>query len=207
MKIKKSKARATAPAKKRATKKSQFRSLDEVCKPDMIAYHFWREWHLAKERNDYGFMFEMTREGSALRQALGPEERFPEACRRREAHIPGLQEGELRTISLEGPDVAHMFEVVEPRRQTGKIPVTVRRWFMLRGPSGWRLESVDEQQVAVDEVPDALNKRAFAPVKPPEGFVGYSESTVDEDDADANDARSDDAGGPNVSSEESATDV
>lgn len=176
MKIKKPKV-TKAPQRKQAKKrKSQFRTVDEVCKPDMIAFHFWREWHQAKDRNDYEFLFEMTREGSAFREALGDQEAFPEACRRREDHIPGMKEGELLKISLEGPDVAHMFEVIRPSRQTGRKPVRVRRWYMLRSENGWRLDAIHELETPEADLDAALQTKAFPDVSPPEGFVTFSEA-------------------------------
>jgi hypothetical protein len=182
MKIKKSKKKTTRSKKsKKSSNNSQFRSVEEVCEPDMIAFHFWREWHEAKDRNDYNFMFEMTREGSELREQLEPRDKFPEACRRRENRIPGLRDGELMKISLAGPDVAHMFEVIKPRRQTSRNPWTIQRWYMLRGEQGWRLEALHDIEVAPDEVQEHLKTDAFPDVEPPEGFQGYSE--LEDEDA------------------------
>lgn len=175
MKIKKKrKSVARKPAAKAAKPSSQYKKLDDVCAPDMIAFHFWREWHRARERNDWAFMREMAGEDSPFLEKLGDEATFSERCRRRDDGTPGLRAGVLRRISLAGEDAAHMIEVVGADEYNARSYEVVR-WYMLRGEGGWRLHDWHRAEVAPEELEAQLEVSAFPEVSQPDGFVGRSE--------------------------------
>lgn len=176
MKIKKRPASAkpvAAPAPAQAAAPTQnprqFKELERVVFPDMIAFHYWREWIRARDRNDWDFMYQMVLEGSPLATRVGSRELFPELCRRREKAVPGLREGELRKIRLDGPDVATMFRVVGIEDRTTR-DVIVERWTMLRGIRGWNMYAVDEVTKPRTEVLEHISNDWFAAVQVPEGF-------------------------------------
>ncbi len=161
MKIKRKKkpvarAQAAEPA-------SRFPSLDEVCKPDMIAYHFWREWFRARDRSDYDFMYAMSGEGSALRQALGPRDEFGEACRRRRDGIPGLSDGDLWRIRLDGPDLARVIRTCG-HDDRSRSTYTAERWAMRRDEAGWRITQVDEIVLPRSDGREAASLESFAEI-------------------------------------------
>lgn len=140
----------------------------------MIAFHYWREWIRARDRNDWDFMYQMSAEGSPLRAQLGEREAFPELCRRRERSVPGLRDGELRKIRLDGPDVAQMFRVVGLDDRTVR-EVTIERWFMLRGADNWFVHAVDEIRKERTEAMTSIELDWFEAVQIPEGFVSRTQ--------------------------------
>ncbi len=71
--------------------RSQFKQVASVIKPDMIPYLFWKEWVRALERNDYLFIWDMTAEGSDIREQFGPRDEFAETCRRKLRPLPGMR--------------------------------------------------------------------------------------------------------------------
>lgn len=177
MKIKRKREPArpvAAPAAQTTSNPRQFKSVQHVVSPDMIAFHYWREWFRARDRNDWDFMYAMSAEDSPLRAQLGERESFAELCRRRERSVPGLRDGELRKIRLDGPDVAQMFRVVGLDDRTQR-EVTIERWFMLRGPLGWNMIAVDEVRKGRTEATQSIPADWFEPIVLPEGFVGRSE--------------------------------
>lgn len=140
----------------------------------MIAFHYWREWFRAKDRNDWAFMYSMVQEGSSLHETLGPLDGFAELCRRRDRTVPGLRDGHLRKIRLDGPDVASMYYAVGVDDRTQR-DLTIERYLMLRGPRGWNIISVDEAKRPRADVMAGIDAAWFPPVVIPEGFVGRSE--------------------------------
>lgn len=152
----------------------QFKALDRVVHPDMIAYHYWREWLRARDRNDWDFMYQMVEEGSPLAQRLGERASFPELCRRRDKAVPGIREGELRKIRLDGPDVATLFRVVGNDDRTAR-DLTIERWTMFRGVRGWSIHAVDEIARPRAEAMGRIANDWFAAVATPEGFVSRTE--------------------------------
>lgn len=176
MKIKKriAPAKAVAPAAKQAPAPTQnprqYKEIENVVYPDMIAFHYWREWLRARDRNDWDFMYRMVLESSPLAERIGSQESFSELCRRRDKAVPGLRDGELRKIRLDGPDVATMYRVVGIDDRTTR-DVTVERWVMLRGVRGWNMYAVDDLSRPRAEVLEGIQNDWFAPVVVPEGFV------------------------------------
>jgi len=179
VKIKRKKPRVTpqaAPVSPQAQAPSrQYKSVENVLSPDMIAYHYWREWFRARDRNDWAFMYHMSREDSPLRAQLGEEDSFAERCRRRDRAVPGLRPGDLQKIRLDGPDVAQVLRIVGLEDRTKK-DVTVERWCMLRHEEGWSMHAVDEITRAREEVVESLDVAWFEPFVPPTDFVGRSEA-------------------------------
>ena len=176
MKIRKKKVATPAAAPQTAAAprpSSQFKDYDAVIRPDMIAYHYWREWFRARDRNDWDFMYEMSAEGSPLREQLGPRDAFPEACRRRQPFVPGLRDGELRRIRLEGPDEAHLIRV-SGLDDRSRRTLDAERWLTLRSVDGWRVHQVDEISIPRDQLVDGLTLDLFPATTRPEGFVGRS---------------------------------
>lgn len=167
-------AAVQAPATQGDSNPRQYKSVENVVHPDMIAFHYWREWFRARDRNDWPFMYAMTDENSPLRAQLGAPESFPERCRRRDREVPGLRDGELRKIRLDGPDVAQMYRVVGLEDRTQR-ELTVERWFMLRGPRGWNMIAVEEVRKSRAEAMESIPADWFDPIEIPEGFVGRSE--------------------------------
>lgn len=151
----------------------QFKSVEAVVRPDMIAFHYWREWFRAKERNDWDFMYSMALEGSPLQAQLGDAEGFAERCRRRDRAVPGLRDGQLRKIRLDGPDVASMYYVVGVDDRTQR-ELVIERYLMLRGPRGWNMVSVDEAKHPRADVMASIDAAWFPAIVLPEDFVGRS---------------------------------
>lgn len=147
--------------------------MEDVVHPSMIAFHYWREWSRARGRNDWDFMYAMSAEGSALREQLGARDAFAERCRRRDRGVPGLRDGQLRMIRLDGPDVAQLFRVVGVDDRTQRS-LTVERWFMLRGADNWFIHAVDELEKDRAEAMGAISPSWFDAVQIPEGFVSRS---------------------------------
>jgi len=156
-----------APAQR---KKTQFRAVGDVIRIDTIPYHFWKEWNRARERNDYLFMFDMTGKESPARAAFGERESFQDLCKRKLRPVPGLVEAELRKIRLEGENVAHVYSV-RGYRERERRTYTVERWYLLRGPGGWRIHAIDEisrpkttplSPILVDEFPEVVHPDWFA---------------------------------------------
>lgn len=182
MKIKKKKkrvARKAAPAPQQESTSRQYKSVENVIKPDMIAYHYWREWFRARDRNDWLFMYEMSGENSPLREQLGERDTFAERCRRRERTVPGLRPGNLQKIRLDGPDVAQVLRLVGMDDRARK-DITVERWCMLRKASGWEMYAVDDVTRPRAEIEAGVSIDWFEPFVVPEGFVGRSESPEQE---------------------------
>lgn len=178
MKIKKKKKRVApqaAPAQETTTPSRQYKSAENVLSPDMIAYHYWREWFRARDRNDWPFMYAMSGENSPLRKQLGEEETFSERCRRRDRSVPGLRPGDLQKIRLDGPDVAQVLRIVGLEDRTRK-DITVERWCMLRAPEGWHMYAVDEVQRPREDVVENIDIAWFEPFKVPENFVGREDA-------------------------------
>lgn len=187
MKIKKKKKRVApqaAPAPETAPASRQYKSVENVLSPDMIAYHYWREWFRARDRNDWPFMYAMSGENSPLRAQLGEEETFGERCRRRDRAVPGLRPGDLQKIRLDGPDVAQVLRIVGLEDRTKK-DITVERWCMLRGPEGWTMYAVDEVQRPRENVVENIDIAWFKPFSAPEGFVGRAQTLAANDNDDA----------------------
>lgn len=177
MKIKKKKQRVApqaTPAQAAQAASPQYKSVENVLSPDMIAYHYWREWFRARDRNDWAFMYEMSGESSPLREQLGEEGTFAERCRRRDRAVPGLRSGDLQKIRLDGPDVAQVLRIVGLDDRTKK-DVVIERWCMLRGANGWSMYAVDEISRPRDEVLAGVEIAWFEPLQPPADFVGRSE--------------------------------
>lgn len=177
MKIKRKKKRVApkaAPAQAQEQTSRQYKSVENVIKPDMIAYHYWREWFRARDRNDWPFMYEMSGEGSPLRERLGDLEGFPERCRRRDRSVPGLRPGNLQKIRLDGPDVAQVLRVVGMDDRARK-EITVERYCMLREQDGWQMYAVDDVTRPRSEVEEGVDVGWFETFVVPEGFVGRSE--------------------------------
>lgn len=186
MKIKRKKKRVvkkTAPAVQSESKAGQYKSIEDVITPDMIAYHYWREWFSARDRNDWSFMFDMTTDESPLREQLGDRDSFAERCRRRDRGVPGLRPGNLQKIRLDGPDVAQVLRVVGLDDRTRR-EIVIERWFMLRGVEGWNMVAVDEVTCPRDADIDISH---FEAIEIPEGFVGRSQNT-EQPDAEESDA-------------------
>lgn len=174
MKIKRKRKRVAkkpVTAAQNEKKGTQYKSIEDVTTPDMIAYHYWREWFSARDRNDWLFMFDMSAEDSPLREKLGERDTFAERCRRRDRNVPGLRPGNLRKIRLDGPDVAQVLHVVGLNDRTRR-EVVVERWVMLRGAEGWNMYAVDEVTAPRDADVDIS---LFEALEIPEGFVGRSE--------------------------------
>lgn len=185
MKIKKKKKVAAPAASASASggNPRQFKSADSIFKPDMIAFHFWREWFRARDRNDWPLVYSMIAENTPLHQRVGTLENFHELCRRRDLSVPGLRDGELRKIRLDGPDVAQMYRVrgLDDRVQR---EVTVERWRMLRDMAGWAIYGVDEVTKQRDELREhGIDASWFDPFEIPEGFVGRDVQLKDAQDA------------------------
>lgn len=166
---------AEAPAEAPATTdkprtSGQFQDIGAVVKPDMIAYHFWREWWKAKTRGDFEFIFEASAEGSTLRDAFGPRDEFPETCRRKLRPIDGLVEGELRRIRLHGEDEAYLINAIGLSARERRS-YTAERWFMLRGEAGWRVHQIDSITVSKERPPAELTLGDFPDVVFPEGVT------------------------------------
>ena len=161
---------AAEPEPEKPRTKGQFQDIDAVVTSDMIAYHFWREWWKAKSRGDFDFIFTLSAEGSALREAFGPRDDFSEACRRKLRPVPGLGEGELRLIRLHGDSEAYLINAVGLKARERRT-YSAERWFMLRGESGWRVHQIDEITVAKDREPPDLTLADFPEVSFPAGVT------------------------------------
>lgn len=163
MKIKKKKAPRSTPARQTPSQAGAPHHKDPatILKPDMIAYHFWREWPRALDRSDYDFLYAMIRDGSPLKAQVGEIDAFREGCRRRETHIPGLREGELRKIRLEGEDLAYVFRACGLDDRSGR-DVLIERWQMRRDDAGWAFESVATVERPRAEVLEDIDSSWFA---------------------------------------------
>ena len=164
-------AAAPAPPSSNAESRNprQFKALENVVYPDMIAFHYWREWLRARDRNDWDFMYQMAAEGSPLAARLGARDGFAELCRRRERAVPGIREGQLRKIRLDGADVATMYNVIGLDDRTTR-EVLVERWVMFRGNRGWSIYAVDELSKPRAEVLEGIQNDWFEPVVVPESI-------------------------------------
>lgn len=184
MKIKRKRKRVAKPATPAVQPKGtagQYKSVEDVVTPDMIAYHYWREWFAARDRNDWLFMYDMSAEDSPLRRQLGDRDAFAERCRRRDRDVPGLRPGNLQKIRLDGPDVAQVLRVVGLEDRTRR-EIVIERWFMLRAEAGWSMIAVD--QVTCPRDADVAISH-FDAIEIPEDFVGRSQAIEPSDDKDS----------------------
>ncbi len=159
-----------APQEAAPRRTGQFQDVDAVVKPDMLAYFFWREWWKARDRGDFDFMFELSAEGSSLRESFGPREDFSETCRRKLRDVLGLTEGELRLIRLHGDSEAYLINAVGLKERERRS-YTAERWFMLRGEAGWRVHQIDAITVPKDKQPSELALSDFPDVVFPDGVT------------------------------------
>ena len=158
------------PTQDKPRTSGQFQDVAAVITDDMIAYHFWREWWKAKERGDFEFIFELSAEGSSLREAFGDRSDFSEACRRKLRPVPGISEGELRRIRLHGESEAYLINAIGLKARERRS-YTAERWFMIRGEAGWRVHQIDEISVPKEREPSDLTLADFPEVSFPEGVA------------------------------------
>lgn len=162
MKIKKKKAaKKAAPRAAAPASAPHHKDPASVLKPDMIAYHFWREWPRAFERGDYDFLYAMIREQTPLHAQVGSIDEFREGCRRRTENVPGLRPGELRKIRLEGDDLAFIYRACGLDDRSGRDTL-VERWRMRRDDAGWGFEEVISIERPRADVLEGIDTRWFS---------------------------------------------
>lgn len=170
-------ARAAAPAPKATVAApsatlagTQYRRVEDLIRPDTIAYLAWKEWNRARERADFPFLWQMSTEDGPLREAFGPLVEFPDVCRRKLRPIAGIHEAELRKIRLNGPSEAHILQVYG-HKERERRDYTAERWVMLRTRTGWRLHQIDAiRMLRTEKEFTALGFEDFAAVTLPKWF-------------------------------------
>lgn len=166
---------ATAPVqdepKEKPRRSGQFQDVTAVVKPDMIAYKFYREWWKARSRGDFEFIYELSAEGSALREHFGDKASFYDVCRRKIRPVFGTTEGEVRKIRLHTEDEGYLFHCIDLDARERR-EYDVERWFMIRDPKiGWRVHAIDRITVSKDKAPNTLTLEDFPELTYPEGFT------------------------------------
>lgn len=144
----------------------QYRQVHELVRADMIAYRVWREWHRARERGDYPFVYDLTSEDGPLREAFGEATSFAEAARRKLRPMPGLQEGEFLRLHLNGPNDVQLLQLVG-FKERDRSEYTVERFHILRGAQGWRIHGIDAITLPRTEGPETVRFSQFPAVTRP----------------------------------------
>lgn len=166
MKIKKKvETKDSQSARPARRSRGQFWNVEDVIRPDMIPYLFWKEWSRARDRGDFPFLFRLVADEGPARELWGSDlEAFQEACRRSRSAIPGLAPAELFRIRLEGKDIAHL---IQCRRhdERGTAQYEAERMLLLRSPeAGWRVQRIDRIEVAKETEPGAVRIEDFPDV-------------------------------------------
>jgi hypothetical protein len=147
----------------------------DVLPPDAIAFSFWREWQRARERGEYGLIRAMVAPGSPFDTLCGPSEDFARTVRQRLRPIPGFDGGELMRVRLRSSSEAEIFVRIEGDRR-GLPEVTVERFYLLRGETGWRCHSVDRTRIPSSAGLEAVAEDAWPTMEYPEGFAALVET-------------------------------
>lgn len=146
------------------------KSVEQTIDLESPPYALWKEWHNARERGDWDFVYELAAEGSPLRAQFGDRAEFAETCRRKLRPMPGTRAATIARIRLQGHDEAFVFQAID-FEERGVRNYTVERFWMLRGETGWRVWSIDEQARPKDQGFGTIDNATFAATQPPAAFV------------------------------------
>ncbi len=177
----------TEPAEAPAAAKSrggQYQDVDDVIVPDMMAYAFWKEWWRARDRGDFPFLFQLSAEGSALREHFGPTDVFAEVCRRKMRRVRGMEQGNLIRMRFHADDEVYFFQAIDLRARERR-DYDLERWFVVRGEQGWRVHAIDVITVPKERPPTELGLDDFPPTALPEWLPALRARRAAETEADA----------------------
>ena len=159
----KSATASPAPGPKNLAKQ-QFRSATDVIRPKTIPYRFWKEWHRARERNDYDLLYDLSASGSPVREAFGERESFQETVRRMRSSLPGLRALGLYKLRLSGPDLVELIQAEEGVDRAQRF-YRAERWVLLRHSEGLRVHQIDGIDVPVAQEPTDIAFDAFPAIQ------------------------------------------
>jgi hypothetical protein len=151
------------------------KSVDSAIAVDAVPYALWKEWHSARERGDWEFVYELAAEGSQLREQFGDRATFAETCRRKLRPVAGSRAAVIARLRMQGDDEAFLFQAIDLEERAVRN-YTVERWWMLRGPNGWRVHRIDEMQRAKDQSVNTIDNAAFPATVPPADFVALRDA-------------------------------
>lgn len=151
------------------------KSVDTAIAVDAVPYALWKEWHAARERGDWEFVYELAAEGSHLREQYGERTAFAETCRRKLRPIAGSRAAVIARLRMQGQDEAFLFQAIDLEERAVRS-YTVERWWMLRGVNGWRVHRIDEMQRSKDLSVNTIENSAFPATEPPADFVALRDA-------------------------------
>lgn len=161
-------AATTAESTPAARTHGQFQDPLAVVTPETIPYKFWREWWRARDRGDFAFIYELSAEGSPLREHFGAAAEFPEVCRRKIRPVIGVVPGDLKKIRLHGEREAYFVSAIGLKARERR-DYDAERWFLLQTDAGWRVHQIDRITVSKQRDPSTLTLGDFPPVTFPSG--------------------------------------
>jgi hypothetical protein len=139
-----------------------------------IAFTFHKQWNKAIATGDYDLLWDLTAEGSAIRESFGSRDEFPSVARRRLRPLDGIVAGEVERTRIVDHDEALLL-VVHGTDSRTKRPYTAERWYMVRGELGWRLHDIATSSHAADAPVGDISFDEFPSVTPPSWYAELSE--------------------------------
>ncbi len=135
-----------------------------------IAFTFHKQWNKALATGDYDLVWDLTAEGSAIREAFGARDEFPSVARRRLRPLDGVVAGEVERTRIIDHDEALLLVIHGPEARSRR-PYTAERWYLVRGELGWRLHDIAAMTHPADKPVADILFEDFPNVSPPAWYA------------------------------------